>query len=268
LVDKSGVLESYKRIDALINVPTFIYQIEGRQSMSGEKLRSQILSEISGNGLKVINNSLDVVVNKENGCENIFSIGYQNCEIFRANKFDNHFNRFYNKIHIEGEVGGIKNSIDIALAQSRDKRVSGSRINKSEDLIVDYLPNTLFVSNSRERSAVGFFKNISYGRSSENFCVPFDRKGVVLNFNRYLTEGKEIKISSEFQRSGLGLVSRGYDNEGKVVYGEAIELLPGKPVIFIGSESVRGIVVLSNNKNCGSNDRDNKDEFLLEVEVI
>jgi hypothetical protein len=53
-----------------------------------------------------------------------------------------------------------------------------------------------------------------------------------------------------------------------VVYGNAIELKPGSPVSFLGSESVRGLVVLSNNKNCDSKNLDNSDEFLLEVELI
>jgi hypothetical protein len=164
----------------------------------------------------------------------------------------------------------IKNSIDKAFINPKDSVNGVFRLNKSADIIVDYLPNTLFVSNSKEGSTVALLKEESYGYvfSSENFCVPFDRKGVVLNFNRYLTEGKEIKISSEFQRSGLGLVSRGYDKDGKEVYGEAIDLLPGKPVTFIGSESVRGVVVLSNSKNCGSSDRKKDDEFLLQVEVL
>ena len=116
---------------------------------------------------------------------------------------------------------------------------------------------------------MGFFKGESYGygRSSENFCVPFDRRGVILNFNKYLTEGREVKISSEFQRGGLGLVARGYDSQGRVVFGEAIELKAGSPVTFIGSESVRGVVVVSNNKDCGSRGTEIEDEFLLQVEI-
>jgi hypothetical protein len=52
-----------------------------------------------------------------------------------------------------------------------------------------------------------------------------------------------------------------------VVYGNAIELKPGSPVSFLGSESVRGLVVLSNNKNCDSNDIITE-EFLLQVEIL
>jgi hypothetical protein len=107
-----------------------------------------------------------------------------------------------------------------------------------------------------------------YGRSSVNFCVPFDRKGVVVNFNKYLTEGKEIKISSEYQGAGLGLVSRGYDKDGRVVFGEAVELKVGDTVTFLGSELVRGLVVLGNNRDCSSNDIVYSEEFLLEIEII
>jgi hypothetical protein len=174
-------------------------------------------------------------------------------------------------MHVEGKIKEIKESIDSALVNIEYKESRNEIINNSDSIIVDYLPNTLFVSNpSYEKSYVGFFrdKSYGYGRSSDNFCVPFDRKGVIINFNRYLTEGREIKISSEFQGAGLGLVSRGYDEQGKVVYGNAIELKPGSPVSFLGSESVRGLVVLSNNKNCDSKNLDNSDEFLLEVELI
>ena len=266
LINKLEVVNTYKEIDRLIKVPSFLYKIEFTSTKNWAN--NDILKTINANGFNFINNSGEGGAFDFEICPSMSTKGLLNCEDFKANIFNPHFNRYYNKMHISGQIEEIKSSIDLALTQSRDKGVSVSRVNKSGDLIVDYLPNTLFVSNIRERSSVGFFKNNSYGRNSENFCVPFDRKGVMLNFNKYLSEGKEIKISSEFQRSGLGLVSRGYDKEGREVFGEAIELLPGKPVKFIGSESVRGIVVLSNNKNCGSRNRDNKDEFLLHVEVL
>ena len=266
LINTLEIVNTYKDIDTLIKVPTYLFKIES--VLDKQKIDLNILEEINKNGFRFINNSA-VEVSNNSAC-NLYSSNFKVCEDFKANKFDGHFNRYYYKKHIEDNIVEIKNSIDRDFIYSKESIEGASRINKSADIIVDYLPNTLFVSNSRESATVALLKGESYGFgvSSENFCVPFDRKGVVLNFNRYLTEGKEIKISSEFQRSGLGLVSRGYDKEGKEVYGAAIELLPGKPVRFIGSESVRGIVVLSNNKSCGSSDRDNKDEFLLEVEVL
>jgi hypothetical protein len=238
-------------------------------------VRREILDVVRKNGLNSINDSYDGVIDNDEKCSDILSIGSQNCEEFKANKFDPHFNRYYNRIHILRQIDKIKSSIDAALLNSVDKRERVYRVNKSEDIISDYLPNTLFVSNNRGRSMVALFRDKLNLPFTENFCVPFDRKGVVLNFNRYLTEGKEIKISSEYQGSGLGLVSRGYDSEGRVVYGEAIELLPGKPVTLRGGESVRGVVVLGNSKNCGREQLskgvkiiDRSDEFLLQVEVL
>ena len=267
LINTLEIVNTYKDIDTLIKVPTYLFKIESVLNLKNTDLN--ILNTIKKNGFRFINNSVVGVSNNSSACD-IYSSKFRTCEDFKANIFDTHFNRHYHKIYIEDQIMEIKNSIDKAFINPKNSIEGASRINKSADIIVDYLPNTLFVSNNKESSTVALLKEESYGYvfSSENFCVPFDRKGVVLNFNRYLTEGKEIKISSEFQRSGLGLVSRGYDKEGREVFGEAIELLPGKPVRFIGSESVRGIVVLGNNKSCGSSDRDNKDEFLLEVEVL
>jgi hypothetical protein len=271
LIDKVAVVESYKRIDKLINVPTFLFQIQSNIALKEGSIKREILREIENNGIVLINKAEGKGGIESDECGTIFTQDKQVCEAFRANTFDWHYNRYYYKLHIGGRIKEIKESIDSSLSGSSYAKIDANFSNKSEHIIVDYLPNTLFVYNeSRERSSIGLFKgdNYGYGRSSENFCVPFDRKGVVLNFNRYLTEGKEIKISSEYQGSGLGLVSRGYDSEGRVVYGEAIELLPGKPVTLRGGESVRGVVVLSNSKNCGSSDRKNNDEFLLQVEVL
>jgi hypothetical protein len=271
LIDESGVVANYRRIDSLINVPTFLYQIESKLGWDQGNIKRAILTEIQKNGIRIINKADSQGSNINEKCGDIFRYGYRNCEAFKANTFDGHFNRYYNKMHVEGKIKEIKESIDSALVNIEYKESRNEIINNSDSIIVDYLPNTLFVSNpSYEKSYVGFFrdKSYGYGRSSDNFCVPFDRKGVIINFNRYLTEGREIKISSEFQGAGLGLVSRGYDEQGKVVYGNAIELKPGSPVSFLGSESVRGLVVLSNNKNCDSKNLDNSDEFLLEVELI
>jgi hypothetical protein len=204
-------------------------------------------------------------------CGSLFIPKLYNCEAYKANIYNPHYNRYYYKKHIEAQLDEIKNNIERVVTADRAGLEMTSRINKSEAVIVDFLPNTLFVSNvDSENATVGFFKGESYGygRSSENFCVPFDRKGVILNFNKYLTEGREVKISSEFQRGGLGLVPRGYDSEGRVVFGEAIELKPGSPVRFRGSESIRGVVVVSNNRDCRSKNTEIDDEFLLQVEVL
>ena len=268
LVDKVDVVTSYKKIDTLIKAPIFLYNIT--KDMLSDNQKTEILTEIQKNGLYFINSPEGLKRFNNGMCLIGFVKKLENCEEFIANKFNAHFNRFYNKGEIKAEVREIKNKIDSALANGSGNRESFLRVNKNEEIIVDYLPNTLFVSNeSRDRSSVGLLKGVSYGygRNSENFCVPFDRKGVILNFNQYLTDGKEIKISSEYQRSGLGLVSRGYDADGKLVYGNAIELKPGSPISFFGSESVRGIVVLSNNKNCSSN-TDIIDEFLLQIELL
>ncbi len=268
LIDEVGVVASYKKIDTLIKAPIFLYNIT--KDMLSDDQKTEILAEIQKNGLYFINNPSGLRRLNNGMCSIGFIKKLENCEEFIANKFNAHFNRFYNKREIKAEVREIKNKIDLALVNGGGNRDSFLRVNKNEDIIVDYLPNTLFVSNeSRDRASVGLLKGVSYGygRNSENFCVPFDRKGVILNFNQYLTEGKEIKISSEYQGAGLGLVSRGYDSEGKLVYGKAIELKPGSPISFFGSESVRGIVVLSNNKNCSSINLENSDEFLLQVEI-
>jgi hypothetical protein len=268
LIDKVAVVESYKKIDNLVKEPIFLYNIT--KDMVSDEQKSEILDEINKNGLYFINNPVELRRFNNGMCAFGFIDKLENCDEFKANKFNAHFNKYYNKGEIKGEIGVIKNKIDLALLDGNGNRDSLLRVNKNESIIIDYLPNTLFISNdSRERSSIGLFKgfNYGYGRSSENFCVPFDRKGVILNFNQYLTDGKEIKISSEFQRSGLGLVTRGYNEEGKVVYGKAIELKPGSPISFLGSESVRGIVVLSNNKNCNS-DTDILDEFLLQIEIL
>ena len=268
LIDKVDVVASYKRIDTLIKAPIFLYNIT--KDMSNDVQKTEILTDIQKNGLHFINNPSGLRRFNNGMCLIGFVKKLENCEEFIANKFNAHFNRFYNKGEIKAEVREIKNKIDSALANGSGNRESFLRVNKNEEIIVDYLPNTLFVSNeSRDRSSVGLLKGASYGygRNGENFCVPFDRKGVILNFNQYLTDGKEIKISSEYQGSGLGLVSRGYDVDGKLVYGNAIELKPGSPISFFGSESVRGIVVLSNNKNCRSN-TDIIDEFLLQIELL
>ena len=269
LIDRVGVVGSYAEIDSLIKVPIFLYELKKVHAKDEQKI--EILDEINKNGLHFINNPKGMRPMKDDMCFIGFINKLENCEKYIANKYNGHFNRYFNKGEIRSEVTVIKNRIDLAVAESKGNRDNFLRINKSEAIIVDYLPNTLFVSNtSKSSSNVGFFygEGYGYGRSSENFCVPFNRKGVVLNFNRYLTEGKEIKISSEFQGSGLGLVSRGYDEQGKVIYGKAFELKPGSSVSFIGSESVRGVVLLSNNKNCSSKDIDINDEFLLQVEIL
>ena len=270
LIDKIEVVASYDRIDTLIKVPIYLYKITKNPFL--DEKNKEILGEINQNGLNFINNPEGLSRSNKRGlCGISFIKGLENCEEFIANKFNDHFNRYYFKGEIKSEIKEIKNRLDYALTESAGNRESFSRTNNGEAIIVDYLPNTLFVSNeSRERSSVGLFMGVTYGygRSSSNFCVPFDRKGVVLNFNRYLTEGRVIKISSEFQVSGLGLVSRGYNKEGKLIYGKAVELKPGAPVTFMGGESVRGVVVLSNNKDCSGQDIDIADEFLLEVEIL
>ena len=275
LIDKVGVMESYKKVDKIIDVPLFLYKIESRFDSKYDLLahaaQNDILVELMNDGFVFINNSLKLVPNNDVDCGGIYFRDYENCEGFKSNKFDGHFNRYFNKLHIKSEIASIKEYIDLALSNGSGNRESFLRVNKNEEIIVDYLPNTLFVSNeSRDRSFVGLIDGFKYGygRSSVNFCVPFDRKGVVVNFNKYLTEGKEIKISSEYQGAGLGLVSRGYDKDGRVVFGEAVELKAGGSVTFLGSELVRGLVVLGNNRDCSSNDIDNSEEFLLEIEII
>jgi hypothetical protein len=267
LINKIEIINAYNDIDKLIKVPTFLYNIESVLNSQTGYLK--ILEVINKNGFRFINNSVKGVSDNYSACD-INSSNFRTCEDFKVNKFDGHFNRYYNKKHISSQIANIKGNIDKATPNSLDSIDRVLRINKSSDLIVDYLPNTLFVSNSSEGSKVALIKGESYGYGygSKNFCVPFDRKGVVLNFNRYITEGKEIRVSSEFQGSGLGLVTRGYDSEGRVVYGKAIELKPGAPITFTGSESVRGVVVLSNNKNCSSNEIDISEEFLFNVEVV
>jgi hypothetical protein len=268
LINKVDVVESYKRIDNIINVPIFLYNIT--KEMGIDEQRFEILGEIMKNGLNFINNPEELRRFDNGKCFIGFSKQLLNCEEFIANKFNAHFNRYYSKGQIKNEIVAIKKSIDSILIDSDVGRENSLRTNISESIIVDYLPNTLFVDNiDKKSSMIGSFRGMSYGyeRNSDNFCVPFDRKGVIINFNRYLTEGREIKISSEFQGAGLGLVSRGYDEQGKVVYGNAIELKPGSQVSFLGSESVRGLVVLSNNKNCDSNDIITE-EFLLQVEIL
>ena len=269
LIDEVDVVESYKKIDNLINVPLFLYNIT--KDTGSDEQRFEILGKIVKNGLNFINNPEELRRLNNDTCSISFSERYLNCEDFKANKFNAHFNRYYSKGQIKNEIGDIKKRIDTALNNSKVDRESILRINMSESIIVDYLPNTLFVANiDKKRSMIGSFRGKSYGynRNSDNFCVPFDRKGEIINFNRYLTDGKEIKISSEFQGGGLGLVSRGYDEQGKVVYGQALELKPGRPISFFGSESVRGLVLLGNNKNCDSKDLDFSDEFLIEVKII
>ena len=268
LIDKVGVIDSYKRIDTLINVPTFLYRIESPGDWERLDVRGEVLEVLRKNGLDTINDFFDGVLENDGKCNNMASIGYQSCEEFTANKFDPHFNRYYNKMHILSQIDKIKSSIDTAILNSEDRRELVSKVNKSEDIISDYLPNTLFVSNSREGSRVALFRDKLKPPITENFCVPFDRKGVVINFNRYLTEGREIRVSSKFQRDGLALVSRGYDSEGREIYGEAIELRAGSSVSFSGGESVRGLIVLGNNKDCSSKEIDSSEEFLLEVEVL
>ena len=267
LINEAEVVNTYKEIDRLIKVPTFLYKIE---STTAEE-HVEILKAIAKNGLEFINASeLDSGVDNVM-CGSLFISKLYNCEAYKANIYNPHYNRYYYKKHIEVQLDEIKNNIERVVTADRADFQIISRINKSEAVIVDFLPNTLFVSNvDSENATVGFFKGESYGygRSSENFCVPFDRKGVILNFNKYLTEGREVKISSEFQRDGLGLVPRGYDSEGRVVFGEAIELKPGSPVTFRGSESIRGVVVVSNNRDCGSRNTEIDDEFLLQVEVL
>jgi hypothetical protein len=268
LIDMEGVIDSYKKIDSLINVPTFLYQIESTGGTAKLDARSKALEAISNNGFPLINNyTYNQIIEGELDCSNKLGNAFNTCEEFRANKFDAHYNRYYNILYINNKIEMIKKSIDGAIINRFNVKPIVYLKNNSEVLVADYLPNTLFVANSREISRVALLKESSSEPGSESFCVPFDRKGVVVNFNRYLTEGKKIIISSEFQRGGIGLVSRGYDKEGKEVYGKAVELKPGSSVSFIGSESVRGVVVLSNNKNCSSNDIDTSDEFLLEVEV-
>jgi hypothetical protein len=269
MINHNDVVKSYNEIDRLIKVPTFLYQIES--SLQLDTSYSETLKAVNENGLNFIVDSNSKGLVNNNSCLNVYSINFKTCNEFKANVFDNHFNRVYSKSFIESNIDMIKKSIDKyteSAVTSRKREVIG---NNSEAVIVDFLPNTLFVSNvDSENATVGFFKGESYGygRSSENFCVPFDRKGVILNFNKYLTEGREVKISSEFQRGGLGLVPRGYDSEGRVVFGEAIELKPGSPVTFRGSESIRGVVVVSNNRDCGSKNTEIDDEFLLQVEVL
>ena len=269
MVNHNDVLSSYKEIDRLIKVPTFLYQIES--SLQLDTAYAETLKSINENGFNFLVNSNSNVLVNNNDCLNAYSINFKTCKEFQADTFDWHFNRFYSKSFIESNIVEIKKSIDRYVGRdfaSRERKVIE---NKSEAVIVDFLPNTLFVSNvDKKRATVGFFKGkrYGYGRSSENFCVPFDRRGVILNFNKYLTEGREVKISSEFQRGGLGLVARGYDSQGRVVFGEVTELKAGSPVTFIGSESVRGVVVVSNNKDCGSRSTEIKDEFLLQVEIL
>ena len=269
MVNHNDVVSSYKEIGSLIKVPTYLYQIES--SLQLDTAYAETLKSINENGLNFLVNSNSNVLVNNNDCLNAYSINFKTCKEFKANAFDTHFNRFYSKSFIESNIVEIKKRIDRNVGRdfaSRERKVIE---NKSEAVIVDFLPNTLFVSNfDNKRATVGFFKGESYGygRSSENFCVPFDRRGVILNFNKYLTEGREVKISSEFQRGGLGLVARGYDSQGRVVFGEAIELKAGSPVTFTGSESVRGVVVVSNNKDCGSRSTEIEDEFLLQVEIL
>ena len=275
LIDKVGVVGSYEKIDKLIDAPLFLYKIESKFD-SNFDLKSHaskigILDELMKNGYVFINNSLKLVPNNDKDCGGIYFRDYEKCDGFKSNKFDGHFNRYFNKLHVKSEMEAIKNHIDLAISSGSGNRDRFLRVNNNEAIIADYLPNTLFVSNeSKGRSLVGLINGFKYdyGRRSSNFCVPFNRKGIVINFNRYLTEGKEIKISSEFQGGGLGLVSRGYDKDGRVVFGEAIELKAGSPVTFIGSELVRGLIVLGNNRDCGSNDIDSSDEFLLDIDII
>ena len=267
LINEAEVVNTYSEIDRLIKVPTFLYKIESKTVDE----HIEVLKVIEKNGLEFINASEGGADNNNVMCGSLFITKLYNCEIYKANIFNPHYNRYYYKIHIESQLDEIKNNIERALIEKKDRGDSAANFDKSEAVIVDFLPNTLFVSNvDNKRATVGFFKGESYGygRSSENFCVPFDRRGVILNFNKYLTEGREVKISSEFQRDGLGLVARGYDSQGRVVFGEAIELKAGSPVTFIGSESVRGVVVVSNNKDCGSRSTEIEDEFLLQVEIL
>lgn len=268
LVNHAEVVESYKEIDALIKVPLYLYPLESTLQLDNNYKKT--LNTIRENGVSfIVNKDDESIINKEN-CLNIYSSNFKNCEIFKANIFDGHFNRYYYKKHIEDNIVEIKNRIDSSITKRELKR--GEFIgSKSRFVIVDYLPNSLFVANKSDGSAsVGLIKGelYGYGRSSKNFCVPFDRKGVVINFNKYLTEGREIRVSSKFQRDGLALVSRGYDSEGREIYGAAIELRAGSSVSFLGGESVRGLVVLGNNKDCSSREIDNSEEFLLEVEVL
>jgi hypothetical protein len=269
LINHDEVVNSYKEIDRLIKVPTFLFQIESILQL--ERTQLETLNEIHENGLNFINKSYESNKINNDNCLNIFSKNFKSCEKFKANIFDGHFNRLYNKNYIESNIDLIKHNIDKSLSGvtgGSDGRVIS---NKSQDVVVDYLPNSLFVNNKDSDTAmVGLFNDRRYGfgRSSENFCVPFNRRGVVINFNRYLTESREVKISSEFQRDGLGVVTRGYDSNGNVVFGEVVELKAGKPLTFLGSESIRGVVVLSNNTDCGKMRTNIKDEFLLRVDII
>jgi hypothetical protein len=53
---------------------------------------------------------------------NIYSSNFKNCEIFKANKFDGHFNRYYYKKHIEENIVEIKNRIDSSITKRELKR--------------------------------------------------------------------------------------------------------------------------------------------------
>jgi hypothetical protein len=268
LINHVDVVESYKEIDSLINVPLYLYQLES--TLQSDEMHNNTLNTIRENGLSFIVNKEDRSVIHNENCLDIYSSNFKNCEIFKANKFDSHFNRFYYKKHIENNIVEIKNRIDTSIS-NRETRGSEFRSNKSQLVIVDHMPISLFVSNKSSGSAsVGLIKGelYGYGLSSQNFCFPFNRKGVVINFNRYLTEGREIRVSSKFQREGLALISRGYDSEGREIFGKAEELSAASSVSFVGSESVRGLIVLGNNKDCSSKEIDINEEFLLEVEVL
>ena len=269
-IDVSEVIESFKKIDTLIKVPTYLYQIESNLGLDRGNQQLAALDAINKNGITFINKSDNGESSKIMGCDNTFIQGHSNCKEFYANLYDKHFNRHYYKKHLEIHIKEIKNRIDssITLRAGNERYFSG---NRGGAIISDYLPSSLFIFNKSDKAAeIGFFDGTKIGleRLSRNFCVPFDRKGVVINFNRYLTEGREIRVSSKFQKEGLALVSRGYDSEGRVIYGEAIELRAGSSVSFSGGESVRGLIVLGNNKDCSSKEIDSSEEFLLEVEVL
>jgi len=250
-VNYDEVFKSYQRIDELVNVPLFFYDINYRDTL----IRSNFIKDnLIKNGFKFLNNN-------DNLPEYISSIcgGKELCESLIASKFNFHYSYMFNKKMISISID---ESYDLLVNSVR--KLGRSDFTTNNNLVSDYLPRSVSIEDKGvEGARVGFlnFNTIKpilnedeYDSYLRNFypylCTKLGRPFQIINLNRYLTDNKSFEVVFEKVNNVLHIGTLGYDSNGVEIISDFSKVFSGSKINFIGSESIRSLILISNDKGC------------------
>lgn len=252
-VNFDDVFKSYQRLDELIDVPLFFYDLNydylSRSNFIKDKLKK--------NGFKFLNNndSLPEYISSVCGSKVI-------CEKLTVNKFNLHYNyKFIKKIISTS----IKDSYDMLTLSGT--KADNKNFNTNSNLIIDFLPRFISIEDRGLKGArVGFMnfnsikpyltdgESFSYLRNFHPYlCTNFGRPFQIINLNRHLTNNKSFEVVFEKVNNELYIGTLGYSAEGAHIISDLTKIRSGDIMKFNGSESVRSLILISNDKGCYDN---------------